>query len=69
MLDWMKAEAGRSEREKGEERRRRIREDWENREMLEIVEVGERVRVVRCLGEKSSCARAHIFLPPPLSRA
>ena len=47
MLEWMKAEAGRSVREEGEERRRRIREDWENREMLEIVEEGKRVRVVR----------------------
>ena len=34
-------------REEGEERRRRIREDWENREMLEIVEKGKRVRMVR----------------------
>ena len=47
MLDWMKAEAGRSVREEGEERRRSFREDWENREMLEIVEEGKRVRVVR----------------------
>ena len=42
-------------REEGEERRRGIREDWENRvrrEMVEIVEEGERVRVVREKGER-----------------
>ena len=39
-------------REEGEERRRRIREDWENREILEIVEEGESVRVVREKGER-----------------
>ena len=42
-------------REEGEERRRGIREDWENRfrrEMVEIVEEGESVRVVREKGER-----------------
>ena len=39
-------------REEGEERRRRIREDWENREMLEIVKEGKRVRMVRGKGKR-----------------
>ena len=42
-------------REEGEERRRGIREDWENRvrrEMMEIVEEEGRVRMVREKGER-----------------
>ena len=54
MLDWIKAEAGRSKREEVEESSRRISENWGKRvrrEMREIVEEEGMVRMVREKGE------------------
>ena len=37
MLDWMKAVKSKSVRDKSKERRREIREDWENRVRREMM--------------------------------
>jgi hypothetical protein len=52
MLDWMKAETGRSVKEENEERRRRNRGGWENRVRKEMIEIMEEVEGVRVKREK-----------------